>query len=65
MRNPCLSVMVYHGPKRKKLLPNIDNYDIVITTYSTLAGEHEDKLLGEGKSPLHDFVWYRIVLDEG
>lgn len=58
-------MMIYHGQTRKSLLADIDHYDIVITTYNTLAKEHDDKLLGKGKSPLHDFLWYRVVLDEG
>lgn len=58
-------MMIYHGRTRKSLLADIDHYDIVITTYNTLAKEHDDKLLGKGKSPLHDFIWYRVVLDEG
>lgn len=57
--------MVYHGRKRKNLLADIDDYDIVITTYNTLAKEHDNKLLGKGQSPLHNFLWYRVVLDEG
>lgn len=59
-----LKMMIYHGRTRKSLLADIDHYDIVITTYNTLAKEHDDKLLGKGKSPLHDFIWYRVVLDE-
>ena len=57
--------MVYHGRARKALIDQINQSDIVITTYSTLAKEHESKLLGKEKSPLHDFAWYRVVLDEG
>lgn len=57
--------MVYHGRKRKSLLPDIDHYEIVITTYNTIAREHDNKLLGKGESPLHEFLWYRVVLDEG
>ncbi|KAJ6086757.1 helicase [Penicillium canescens] len=60
-----LKMMIYHGRTRKNLLADIDHYDIVITTYNTLAKEHDDKLLGKGKSPLHNFIWYRLVLDEG
>ncbi|CAI7571843.1 unnamed protein product [Penicillium bialowiezense] len=56
--------MIYHGRNRKKLLVDVDDYDIVMTTYNTLAKEHDDKLLGKGKSPLHEFLWYRVVLDE-
>lgn len=56
--------MRYHGRSRKDLISNIDRYDIVITTYNTLAKEHDAKILGKGQSPLHDFAWYRVVLDE-
>ncbi|KAJ5405768.1 helicase [Penicillium sp. CMV-2018d] len=59
-----LKMMIYHGRTRKNLLAGIDHYDLVITTYNTLAREHDHKLLGKGKSPLHDFIWYRVVLDE-
>ncbi|KAL3477940.1 SNF2 family N-terminal domain-containing protein [Aspergillus californicus] len=63
MKN-SLKVLTYHGRSRKDAIGNIERYDIVITTYNTLAKEHHAKLLGEGKSPLHDFFWYRVVLDE-
>jgi SNF2 family DNA or RNA helicase len=57
--------MIYHGMSRKDSIKDIECYDIVITTYNTLAKEHDAKLLGRAKSPLHDFAWYRVVLDEG
>lgn len=60
-----MKMMRYHGRSRKELISNIDRYDIVITTYNTLAKEHDAKILGKGQSPLHDFAWYRVVLDEG
>ncbi|KAF7136911.1 hypothetical protein CNMCM5793_006573 [Aspergillus hiratsukae] len=63
--NASLKVMIYHGMSRKDSIKDIECYDIVITTYNTLAKEHDAKLLGRGKSPLHDFAWYRVVLDEG
>ncbi|GAB1194180.1 hypothetical protein APSETT444_003421 [Aspergillus pseudonomiae] len=62
--NGGMKMMRYHGRSRKELVSNIDRYDIVITTYNTLAKEHDAKILGKGQSPLHDFAWYRVVLDE-
>ncbi|KAE8323577.1 SNF2 family N-terminal domain-containing protein [Aspergillus sergii] len=62
--NSGIKMMRYHGRPRKELISNIDRYDIVITTYNTLAKEHDAKILGMGQSPLHDFAWYRVVLDE-
>lgn len=57
--------MVYHGRSRQARLTDIDDYDLVITTYHTLAREHTSKPLGEAGSPLHGLLWYRVVLDEG
>ena len=37
-----------------------DRADIVITTYDTLAVEYKAK-----RSILHEYEWYRVVLDEG
>ncbi|KAL4885939.1 SNF2 family N-terminal domain-containing protein [Aspergillus karnatakaensis] len=59
-----LKIMLYHGRSRKAAIQEIEQYDIVITTYNTLAKEHVPKLFGRGKSPLHEFEWYRVVLDE-
>ena len=57
--------MRYHGRKRKDLIKNIEEYDIVITTYRTLSVEHGKAKNGKERSLLHDIVWYRVVLDEG
>ncbi|KAI9376650.1 SNF2 family N-terminal domain-containing protein [Aspergillus egyptiacus] len=59
-----LKLLPYHGRSRKDYVSSIEHHDIVITTYNTLAKEHAAKELGRGKSPLHDFAWYRVVLDE-
>ncbi|KAL4899990.1 hypothetical protein BDW74DRAFT_162480 [Aspergillus multicolor] len=59
-----MKILLYHGRSRKEALEHIDQFEIVITTYNTLAKEHDSKLLGRGKSPLHEFIWYRVVLDE-
>lgn len=52
--------MKYHGPQRPKDADLLSKADVVITTYHTLAVEHEAK-----RSLLHTVHWYRIVLDEG
>jgi SWI/SNF-related matrix-associated actin-dependent regulator of chromatin subfamily A3 len=39
---------------------NIEDSDIVLTTYHTLAADFTAK-----KSPLHEIGWFRVVLDEG
>lgn len=55
----------YHGKHRREVIDNIERFDIIITTYNTLAKEHAGKW-GQGhRSLLHNFAWYRVVLDEG
>ncbi|KAH8123686.1 hypothetical protein FP744_10005786 [Trichoderma asperellum] len=51
----------YHGSDRTKKLSKVLNSDIVVTTYSTLKAEFQNK---STKSLLHCIDWYRIVLDE-
>ena len=63
--NGKISVMRYHGRKRKDLIKNINGCYIVITTYRTLAVEHGKAKCGKERSPLHGIAWYRVVLDEG
>jgi SNF2 family DNA or RNA helicase len=57
--------LIYHGRSRKEAIQKAEDYDIVITTYNTLAKEHAPKLMGGPKSPLHEYAWYRVILDEG
>ncbi|KAL7972031.1 SNF2 family N-terminal domain-containing protein [Trichoderma sp. SZMC 28014] len=51
----------YHGSDRPTELEEILDSDIVVTTYSTLKAEFQNK---SKKSLLHRIDWYRIVLDE-
>jgi SWI/SNF-related matrix-associated actin-dependent regulator of chromatin subfamily A3 len=56
-----LKIYVHHGSGRSPLKDHIESYNIVLTSYQTLAsefGEHEEA------SPLHQIHWLRIVLDE-
>ena len=69
--NP-LSVYIYHGASRKSLSPkDLANYDVVITTYGTLAAEYmpggkDPKAISvPSKTGLFCMNWRRIVLDEG
>ena len=58
-----MRVCVHHGPRRAKSFKELKKYDVVITTYSTLASEHADS---EGllKVGCFGINWYRIILDE-
>ncbi|KAH9209007.1 SNF2 family N-terminal domain-containing protein [Leptodontidium sp. 2 PMI_412] len=56
-----LHIVKYHGAKRREIaLPQIEDADVVLTTYNTLVAE-----FGSKASPLHKLHWYRVVLDEG
>jgi SWI/SNF-related matrix-associated actin-dependent regulator of chromatin subfamily A3 len=62
----ALRVLVYHGTGKKEAA-NLDQYDVVITSYGALAVEFDpnDKI---GKIPsrgLFSMHWRRVVLDEG
>ena len=52
---PNLKVALYYGDKRKNILDNINNYDIIITTYTLLTLDIE-KLKNE--------KFYYLILDE-
>lgn len=57
-----LSVYVYHGPSRCQDLDELAQYDVILTTYGTVATEVSDSL--KKKTALVSINWYRIVLDE-
>ncbi|KAI7841955.1 hypothetical protein COHA_004482 [Chlorella ohadii] len=53
-----LSVCVYHGPDRDKRVSVLSQYDVVLTTYNTLAAE------ASAKNGVCRVDWLRVVLDE-
>ncbi|KAI8473525.1 MAG: SNF2 family N-terminal domain-containing protein [Monoraphidium minutum] len=55
-----LELHIYHGPDRNRSPAFLASRDIVITTYSVLAGE-----LASPRSGLLAVQWARVVLDEG
>ncbi|KAJ7703076.1 SNF2 family N-terminal domain-containing protein [Mycena rosella] len=66
-----MSYYVYYGAKRDISPKELQKFDVVITTYQTVAGEHDDK---DAAAPskkkkkversLFEIQWKRIVLDE-
>src|SRR5579862_3405309 len=74
--SPSLNVYIHHTSARGKKLrtsKELLQYDVVLTTYNTLAHEWKvlDKLLAEDPdttdrppSLFLDTTWYRIILDE-
>lgn len=55
------TIYLYHGNKRIKKIAHLNQYDIIITSYSTLSSDvNNNKELG----PLLQMTFFRIVLDE-
>ncbi|KAK8868948.1 SNF2 family N-terminal domain-containing protein [Apiospora arundinis] len=54
-----LRTLQYHGTGREKDPKALMDYDVVLTTYSTLSADYS-----KAESMLHRILWYRIVLDE-
>ncbi|KAK3678603.1 hypothetical protein LTR78_001901 [Recurvomyces mirabilis] len=70
----ALKVYTYHGSGRVKIkAADFQQYDVVITTYQTLAGDYMPRGSGGSKQPeqqlrstgLYSMEWRRIILDEG
>lgn len=55
-----LKVYMYYGRERTRSLQELSKYDIVLTTYSTLASEQAS----QDESPVRSTEWWRIILDE-
>ncbi len=60
-----LKYYIYHGANRIKCSKRLSEYDLVITTYGSVASEfnHRSKKK-QGIYPLEEINWFRIVLDE-
>lgn len=61
-----LNVYLYHGPRRELDPRELAKFDIIMTTYQTVASEVFPKARAKNReSPLKDIMWFRVVLDEG
>jgi SWI/SNF-related matrix-associated actin-dependent regulator of chromatin subfamily A3 len=56
--------ITYHGSKRYEVVQNLDDYDVVLTTYDTLRSDQAKGDQAKG-GPLFEKEWTRIILDEG
>ncbi|KAG4420889.1 hypothetical protein IFR04_005973 [Cadophora malorum] len=60
-----LKYYVYHGANRIKDVQKLAEFDIVITTYGSVATEFSNRSKKKpGVYPLEEMNWFRIVLDE-
>ena len=53
------NILTYHGSGKKSSEKDLQQYDIVITSYGTLTSDKTNK------GPLFSTKWRRVVLDEG
>ncbi|KAB8303436.1 hypothetical protein EYC80_004861 [Monilinia laxa] len=61
----ALKYYIYHGANRIKDVEKLSEYDVVITTYGSVASECNNRnKKKDGKYPLEEMNWFRIVLDE-
>ncbi|CAG7847334.1 DNA repair protein RAD5 [Serendipita indica DSM 11827] len=58
-----LSTLIWHGSNRAPLSSDLQDVDVVITSYGVLASEHA-KQQKSVTSSLFETRWFRIVLDE-
>ena len=65
LKERALSVCVFHGPSRTTDLDELSEYDLIITTYSTIHSEIAGRGARSGRvSLLSKMNMFRIVLDE-
>ncbi|KAH7026886.1 SNF2 family N-terminal domain-containing protein [Macrophomina phaseolina] len=61
IKDKAMSYYIYHGQSRTDDVKDLSSYDLVISTYSVVAAEHDNP---RSKKPLALINWFRIVLDE-
>lgn len=54
-----IRVLKHHGSSKAQEMKYLLQYDIVLTTYATLASEYQKE-----QSLLYEINWFRFVLDE-
>lgn len=61
-----LRVYIYHGPNRTSSAAQLAQYDVILSTYSTIVHDipKDDAKSRRHTSPLERMYWKRIVLDE-
>ena len=59
----AMTVRIHHGPQRTKIFKDLKKFDVVITTYQTVASEHASSE-GTLKVGCFGLNWYRVILDE-
>ena len=60
MHSGLLKVYKYHGIGKEIDIDSMVGYDVVLTTYATVASDAAKR-----SSLLQQIMWFRVVLDEG
>jgi SNF2 family DNA or RNA helicase len=55
-----LKVHKFHGRNREEIPSRLRDFDVVLTTYSTLVKDYS-----QGAGVLFHLLWFRVILDEG
>lgn len=65
--DPAFRSLVYYGPGRQASLSELENCNVVITTYNVVSSEWKQRKRPkkEDNFDVFSFKWHRIVLDEG
>ncbi|KAJ3101779.1 hypothetical protein HDU97_001063 [Phlyctochytrium planicorne] len=61
-KDGSLNVYVYHGPSRTRDVETLETFDVVLTTYTTIASDFQAE--GAKNGPLLNIKFLRVVLDE-
>lgn len=63
-KDKALRVLRYHGSGKREVT-NLDQYDVVVTSYGALASEYNPNPKNPPAKGLFATHWRRVVLDEG
>ncbi|RMJ28381.1 SNF2 family helicase [Aspergillus sp. HF37] len=58
------NVLIYHGTGKKEAA-NLGQYDVVVTSYGSLASEYQPNATRTPAKGIYSVHWRRVVLDEG
>jgi SWI/SNF-related matrix-associated actin-dependent regulator of chromatin subfamily A3 len=73
LQDSTLSYLVFHGSTKKDAKIDLDEYDVIITSYGSLMSDYKSsgleqnpgKVINKTKRGLFGRLWRRVVLDEG